>query len=226
MATAHRKPGGRPLRRKVATRQPRRTFLIFCEGIRTEPEYLNALKRQPWLRDTASVDIRIVPSRSGSLPRTLVSMAIGARAKATEESGEIDEFWCVFDVEWPRNHPGLGEAIAEAERNGIQVAVSNPCFELWLILHFRDQTAWLHNEDAGRLRRALDGSDDKGLDPQKYMPYVDDAVHRAAKLDEQHERNRTRFPDNNPSSGMRHLVAAIRPRQQRAGNASAARGRR
>ena len=28
-----------------------------------------------------------------------------------------------------------------AEANGIFVAVSSPCFELWLVLHYRDQTA-------------------------------------------------------------------------------------
>jgi hypothetical protein len=39
--------GTRPLKRKVATRKPRKTLVIFCEGERTEPEYLNALKLQP-----------------------------------------------------------------------------------------------------------------------------------------------------------------------------------
>jgi hypothetical protein len=29
-------------------------------------------------------------------------MATEARARAIEEDAEIDEFWCVFDVEWPK----------------------------------------------------------------------------------------------------------------------------
>jgi hypothetical protein len=29
-------------------------------------------------------------------------MAIEARNRAIDEEGEIDEFWCAFDVEWPR----------------------------------------------------------------------------------------------------------------------------
>jgi hypothetical protein len=102
--TAHnsREVGRRPLKWRVATRRPRKTLLVFCEGERTEPEYLNALKRQPSVHDVAAVDIRVQTGQGGAVPRTLVSMAIEARNRAIDEEGEIDEFWCVFDVEWPR----------------------------------------------------------------------------------------------------------------------------
>ena len=161
--------GRRPLKRKVAIRQPRKTLLVFCEGERTEPEYLRALKRQPFVRDVAAVDLRVEPRHGGAAPLTLVSMAADARTKAISEEAEIDEFWCVFDVEWPINHPYLEEAIDRARRDGIQIAVSNPCFELWLILHFRDHGGWLDNDEACRIRRQLDGSRDKGLDAQKSL---------------------------------------------------------
>lgn len=107
-------PGARPLRRKVATRKPRKTLVVFCEGERTEPEYLDALKRQPSVRDVAAVDLRVETGQGGSVPRTLVGMATAARSKAIDEDAEIDEFWCVFDVEWPQNHPGLEEAVRQA----------------------------------------------------------------------------------------------------------------
>jgi hypothetical protein len=201
---------GRPLRRRVATRRPRRTFLIFCEGERTEPEYLNALKLLASVREVAAVDLRVQTRNGGSVPRTLVSMAVSARSRAIDEEAEIDEFWCVFDVEWPRNHPGLREAVEQAERNSIRVAVSNPCFELWLILHFRDYSAWLNSRTASRIRRELDGSSDKGLDTTRYMPLIFDAAQRAVVLEDRHERDDTRFPHNNPSSGMHRLLEAIR----------------
>lgn len=201
---------GRPLRRRVATLSPRRTFLIFCEGERTEPEYLNALKLLRSVRDVAAVELRVQSRSGGSDPRSLVSMAMSAHSRAIEEEAEIDEFWCVFDVEWPRNHPGLREAIAQAERNGIQVAVSNPCFELWLILHFQDYTAWLDSRSASKIRSELDGSSDKGIDKNRYMPLIFDATRRAVLLDERHERNGTLFPQDNPSSGMHRLLRSIR----------------
>ena len=211
MARKSHNAGGQPLKRRVASRRPRKTLLIFCEGERTEPEYLAALKRQPSVRDVAAVDLRVETGQGGSVPRALVSMAAAARSSAIDEEAEIDEFWCVFDVEWPTNHPGLKEAIEQAGQNGIQLAVSNPCFELWLILHFKDQGAWLDNDGARRLRRRLDGSSGKGLDAAKYMPLTGDAARRAAELDKRHLQNDTPFPGNNPSSGMHRLLAAVEP---------------
>jgi hypothetical protein len=211
MSRSNPKAGGRPLKRKVATRRPRKTLVVFCEGERTEPEYLDALKRQPSVRDAAAVDLRVETGHGGSVPRTLVAMAIEARARAIEEDAEIDEFWCVFDVEWPRNHPGLDDALQQARANGINLAVSNPCFEVWLILHFQDHSSWLDNDQARRLRRQVDGSNDKGLEASKYMPLTSDATRRAAGLEKRHLRDSTAFPHDNPSSGMHRLLAAVEP---------------
>jgi hypothetical protein len=211
MAKRSRQAQSRSLRRKVAIRRPRKTLVVFCEGARTEPQYLLALRQQPFVKEAAAVDLRVEAGHGGAVPRTLVSLAIAARDKALAQDAEIDEFWCVFDVEWPRNHPGLAEAIARASANGIKLAVSNPCFELWLILHFRDHASWLDNAEAVSLRRDLDGSPGKSLDPATYMRCVEDAAHRAAVLATRHARDGTPFPHDNPSSGMHALIAAVRP---------------
>lgn len=208
MAHHRRRVGHDSLKRRVSTRQLRKIILIFCEGARTEPEYLNALRRLPAVHDMAAVDIRIETGQGGSVPITLVTMAIAARRRAAGEEGEIDEVWCVFDVEWPRNHPDLKMAVEQARQGGVEVAVSNPSFELWLILHFQDQSSWLDNDGARRLRRQLDGCTGKGLDPGKYVPNIQEATRRAVALDERHLRNATSFPHDNPSSGMHRLVAA------------------
>ena len=197
------------LRRTVAVRAPKRTVLVFCEGKRTEPEYLKALKREPAVREVASVDIRINEETAGSAPLTLVTAAVEARARAFDEEGEVDEVWCLFDVEWPKNHPKLREAVALAEARDVLVAVSNPCFELWLALHFGDRTAWLDTRDAVRLRRSHDGSSGKGLDGPTYMPRRDDAARRARLLDGEHKRADREFPDDNPSSGMHRFLDAV-----------------
>lgn len=195
-----------PLTRKTETRQPRKTLVIFCEGERTEPVYLEALKRRPEVKDVASVDLRIEAEHG--MPETLVSSAIKAHDKSADEEGEVDEFWCVFDVEWPRNHPRLREAVQQARGNGINVAISNPCFELWLILHFERHGSWLDNDGARRLRRQLDGAPDKNVDPSKYMPHVRKAMNNAVALAERHSRDGTGFPQDNPSSGMYLLITS------------------
>ncbi|MBM0256269.1 RloB domain-containing protein [Micromonospora sp. 4G55] len=195
----------------MGVRTPRKTLAVFCEGQRTEPEYLEALRREPEVREVAAVDLRIETQGGGSVPLTLVRMAVAARERAQREEGEVDEFWCVFDVEWPENHPGLQEAIALARRHDIQLAISNPCFELWLILHFEACGAWLDNDGARRRRRGHDGQADKGLVAATYMPKRAVAARRAIALDNRHERNGTYFPHNNPSSGMHRLIAATAP---------------
>ena len=55
--------------------------------------------------------------------------------------GEGDEFWLVCDCDhW--NKPGhiknLIGVIQKCRQKEIRVALSNPCFELWLLLHFAD----------------------------------------------------------------------------------------
>ena len=201
----------RSLRRRVAVRPPKRTFLVFCEGTRTEPEYLQALRREPAVREVASVDIRIDMEASGAVPLTLVREAIEARARNPQDQGEVDEVWCLFDVEWPQNHPNLDEAIDQAAQRDVRLAISNPCFELWLALHFAGQTAWLTTNDAGRLRRDHDGSSGKGLDGATYMSRRTDAARRARTLAAKHAGDGTDFPRDNPSSGMYQFLDAIEP---------------
>ncbi|MFG2038221.1 RloB family protein [Dactylosporangium sp. NPDC048998] len=201
------------LRRKVGERQPRKTLVILCEGQRTEPEYLDALRRDREVHDVAAVDIRIESNASGAVPLTLVRRAIEIRERARQEQSEIDEIWCVYDVEWPKHHPSLTEARDLAQRNGINLAVSNPCFELWLVLHFRDYRRFLDNEEARRVRRDHDGSADKGIDGVVYMPYKRDAARRAAALDRVHQQNGNRIPNDNPSSGMHRLMESVLPPQ-------------
>ena len=190
------------LRREIATQAPKRTFLVFCEGARTEPEYLMALSQEPAVYDVASVKIEIAAEPRGAVPYTLVSAAAEYKSRSSEEAREVDEVWCLFDVECPDNHPNLQETVELANQNGIRPAISNPCFELWLALHFEDQTDCLTTDEAVELRSSHDGSSDKSVNGATYMPRRNKALRRARYLDGMHQRNGNAFPNDNPSSGM------------------------
>ena len=200
---AGRRTGAKDLRRRTASRPERKTVLIFCEGEASEPDYLNAFKRLPEIRSNTAISLVIDPTPG--LPLDLVDKA----AQRLRRDPEVDECWCVFDVEWPQHHPHLDRALRMASAEGIGIAMSNPCFELWLILHFQNQAAFLNTRDAESTSRRLDGRSGKRLDGAKYMPHRHDACARAAELSTLHERNETVFPDNNPSSTMHKLLAAI-----------------
>lgn len=179
-------------------------MVVFCEGIASEPDYLNAVKRLPEVRRDTSINIEIDPEQG--VPLTLVMRAV-ERKRCDDE---VDECWCVFDVEWPRNHPNLIQAVRLSEEHGIGLAISNPCFELWLLLHHRDQTAFLDTCDAERQSRRRDRREGKRIDAAAYMPHRQVAAERAAALTRRHRDNLTEFPRDNPSSTMYELLAAIR----------------
>ena len=55
--------------------------------------------------------------------------------------GEGDQFWLVCDTDhWiESNHiQNLVEVVKRCKQKGIAVAFFNPCFDLWLLLHFAD----------------------------------------------------------------------------------------
>ncbi|MCY4424266.1 MAG: RloB family protein [Acidimicrobiaceae bacterium] len=211
MAKRSRRPaeGRMSLRREIATQKPKRTFRVYCEGERTEPDYLEALRKEPIVHDIASVDIQIADDPQGAVPFTLVSAAVDFKSRSSEEAAEIDEVWCLFDVECPNSHPNLQEAVDLAEKMGIRLAISNPCFELWLTLHFEDHTDCLTTDEAVELRSSHDGSSDKSVDGPTYMPRRKKAHRRARYLDGMHQRKGNAFPDDNPSSGMFRFLEAV-----------------
>lgn len=126
------------LQRRGSVREPVKYFYLYCEGGRTEPEYFSAL--QHFL---ASVRIKIEIEPAAGVPCTLAERAvcrakqlgISSRRKATNSFEERDEVWIVCDRD---EHPKYEEAIGQCKSGGVRVARSNPCFEVWLILHIRD----------------------------------------------------------------------------------------
>lgn len=62
------------LRRKPERRPILRTIVVFCEGKASEPDYINALKRLPGIKDNTALNIEIDPGQG--VPLTLVKMAV------------------------------------------------------------------------------------------------------------------------------------------------------
>ena len=202
-----RQRGQRPLRRRAPRRDELPRFVIFCEGKLTEPLYLKAFAALDHVRSVATLDIRGL----GFEPRRLVDEAREAmRAEGGQKTG-ASQYWCVFDVEAPEPHDRLLDAVQMARDNGISVAISNPCFELWLVLHFADHESWIDNDACRTLRRHHDGAQGKSLDGTSYMPKRDAAMTRAKRLASIHASANRALPADNPSSGLYLLLEAVKP---------------
>ncbi|MCA1670908.1 MAG: RloB family protein, partial [Actinobacteria bacterium] len=127
--------------RRQAFREPRLRLLVVCGGERTEPAYFRGLKR--YVRNPA-IQIRV--KSKGWAPRDLVEYA---RSIAPVGADEFDEVWCVVD----RDEFDLESAVIRATELDVRLAVSNPYFELWLLLHHDDCTAEMG--DAKRVLQRL-----------------------------------------------------------------------
>ncbi|CAG4910917.1 unnamed protein product [Acidithrix sp. C25] len=189
------------LGRKVGDLKPKRTFVVFCEGARTEPIYLNALRRLG--SKTSVVDLKVISGTGDSAPLNLVSKAVKL---AERNDCEIDEIWCVFDVD---DHKTINQAIKLAKDNNIELAISNPCFELWLILHFCDHRSTLNCSKASNIRMVFDNSKGKEVNPNLYLPRLATAIKHSERLDQMYDQNGSELPNNNPSSGMYRLVSRL-----------------
>lgn len=123
-------------RRTRGKRIPSRTILIVCEG-ESESIYLNALKKELELR-TTSIKIEANAGNHSATVKRAIKLR-DKRAKDATVSDTLtpyDEIWCVFDVENPQNHQDDLTKAIQLAGNQFQLAISNPCFEVWYLLHF------------------------------------------------------------------------------------------
>lgn len=128
-----------PKPRKAHTQKPLKTLRIFCEGEKTEPNYLNGYIKT--LNDSARKSVVAVEDTRKNTAVQLVDEAI--KFKESPVSLSEDEFWVVYDRESTAKYPDAlhAEARQKAARAGIKIAICNVCFEYWLLLHFVETDA-------------------------------------------------------------------------------------
>jgi hypothetical protein len=156
---------------------------VVCEGALTEKEYFERLRQET--RNPLLV-VKVVGD--GESPKTVVEHAVRLKTEAAQEARAArdenllyDEVWCVFDRD---EHPRIPEAMQQAGDNRIYVAFSNPCFELWLLLHFQEQRAALSRGQAAKLLRRHIPRYEKAIPFDRLFPLYRDAVSRATALAE------------------------------------------
>ena len=126
------------LQRQKPTRRPRECILVVCEGVETEPNYLSSLRTAIGL---TTLEVEIVGE--GAEIVGVVKEAIrlkekrAAAAQGSNRLAEFDEVWCVVDTERKNDNPSWERGVIQSRDTGLKLAWSNPCFEFWLLLHFK-----------------------------------------------------------------------------------------
>lgn len=208
----------RKLKRQAATRSARRYFFLFSEGEKTERDYFLALQA---VLDPKEVKIE----HNGPLgvPKTVATQAIeaakekglakGRRGKKLNSFEENDEVWAVFDRD---EFECYDEAKRMCTSAGISYAYSDPCFEIWLNLHFGDHEAPCTRHDAqAKAKELIEGYDPnsgKTGDFDALIASVEQAEDRAER--QRKNRRDENNEDGNPSTSVYVLTRKLRGKNE------------
>jgi hypothetical protein len=174
-------------------------FVIATEGAKTEKQYFGM-----FYDSRIKVEVLATGEAGDSAPQHVIKRLNQFAQKY--DFGEGDTLWLVLDVDrWgPEN---LSLVCREAQQKGYGLAISNPCFEVWLCLHLGD----LNPEDRSckdfkqRLKLELEGYNSSKIDTTIFQDHVQGAIDRAKSL---HSDSTQNWPPT-PGSHVYRVVDLI-----------------
>ncbi len=145
-----RRTNSTPLRRRRGPARVLERIVIFCEGKVTEPCYFEGLRVLYRIQQ-----LHLETIGMGSGPGKVVERAVSRYRDNRKDlkRGKADfyeQVWAVFDRD---EHQEYESSIKRCEDVGVGAAYSNPCFELWLILHDCDMDQPLTRQEAQSICR-------------------------------------------------------------------------
>ncbi|MFI7285076.1 RloB family protein [Streptomyces anulatus] len=128
-----------------------RQVYIFTEGEVTEPEYIDIIvKKGTQATPGRGVDHHFENENAVGKhrkPYAMVKDAVRTLRKVEREARDAGlapsdwnypEVWVIFDRD---DHLNIREARQLADKEGVRIAYSHPCFELWRLLHYVNYTS-------------------------------------------------------------------------------------
>ena len=176
-----------------------RLIVIASEGKDTERIYFKALAKE-YTNPRVHVHIleRSEDEQNNSSPEHVLKQLNDYKEQYALEAD--DELWLVVDKDrWTESM--LSRVATECSQNDyMHMALSNPCIELWLLLHLVDATSlspeeqqlWLENRRNSRrtdpylktrLRQEMGAYHEAAYDAQMLIAHVKEAIERAKALD-------------------------------------------
>ncbi|MCB1098863.1 MAG: RloB domain-containing protein [Verrucomicrobiae bacterium] len=166
--------------RKTSFRKQKRLYVVSTEGAQTEPTYLGLFTPG---RD-GEFRLRIIGNPKHESAPVHVVQRLFDFEKANKP-GTNTEYWALIDRDsW--DETALSEANRMVRtRDNFHLAMSNPCFELWLYLHLRENKMFADRRDCLRsLGEIWPEYKKSGYDPGYVRDGIADAIRRAKDLEE------------------------------------------
>jgi hypothetical protein len=182
----------RNLKRRPPSKNPVNKILIACEGSKTEPGYFESIRKELRLR---TLQIIVLRHRGKTDPGSIIERVIEERQfmKRNQAWTDGDNAWAVFDGDEhiEKSPENWKSAIALAKKQKIQLAITNPCFELWYLIHFQDYFAQITRDRVINLLAKHIPNYDKSmcLYPQPLKPLTEQAIQRAERIAVQIQRD-------------------------------------
>jgi len=176
-----------------------RLIVIASEGKDTERIYFKALAKE-YTNPRVHVHIleRSEAEQNNSSPDHVLKQLNDYKSQYELEAD--DELWLVVDKDrW--TEAMLSRVATECSQEvAMHMALSNPCFELWLLLHIEDavsltpeeQMLWIENRRKSkngdpylkvRMRLKMGSYHESSYDALALIAHVEDAIERARALD-------------------------------------------
>lgn len=176
-----------------------RLVVVASEGKDTERIYFKALAKE-YANPRVHVHVleRSEDEKNNSSPEHVLKQLNDYKTQYALEAD--DELWLVVDKDsWTDGMLSRVAAVC-AKDAAMNMALSNPCFELWLLLHLEDATSltpeeykmWLENRRKSknadpylkvRLRQKLGSYHESSYDAPALVVNVETAIERARRLD-------------------------------------------
>ena len=128
--------------RRVGRDRRRQVVYLAVEGEGTEQDYFRAVQ-ETLLREGEYV-LHVAPNPNGfGTARRVVDEV--AKLRGDDEDAPA---WAICDLDDKVVHDrqDIAKAAKEAQEKGITFALCNPCFEVWLYLHFANRSAPFWNQ--------------------------------------------------------------------------------
>lgn len=176
-----------------------RLIVIASEGKDTERIYFKALAKE-YTNPRVHVHVleRSENEQNNSSPEHVLKQLNDYKSQYELEAD--DELWLVVDKDrW--TEAMLSRVATECSQEvAMHMALSNPCFELWLLLHMEDavslppeeQKQWMENRRKSknadpylkvRLRQKMGSYHESSYDAQTLIAHIENAIERARALD-------------------------------------------
>lgn len=171
-------------KRKSQRISPKRIF-ICTEGSVTEPRYFNDFIE--YFR-ISQAHVKLIPREDSLSSPSQIIEKVNQFIRGLRNNKKIfpnDEFWLVLDTDsWG---PNLHETIDDAVRRKYKHAISNPCFEIWFLLHYKTSEEIKQNtsrfDTKSSINTALHEYPISGINTLDYIPLTDFAIQNAKELD-------------------------------------------